>query len=161
MVAIAVLIPTAVPFFALILRVGGDGGEALDVLWAGRTLELVGNTVALVAAVSASAAVIGIGAAWLTSRTDLRWRRGWSVVAALPLVIPSYVIALAMRSAFGPRGLLADLTGDRIPDRQRIPGCLAGAHHRHLPLRVPGGRSLDAQDGPLPGGSRPWPRGQP
>ena len=39
----------------------------------------------------------------------------WSVVAALPLVIPSYVIAMALRSAFGPRGLLADLTGIGFP----------------------------------------------
>jgi iron(III) transport system permease protein len=65
--------------------------------------------------VSAAAAVIGIGAAWLTARTDLPWRRGWAVVAALPLVIPSYVIALALRSAFGGRGLLADLTGVGFP----------------------------------------------
>ena len=32
-VAAAVLIPSAVPFLALIVRVGGAGGEALGVLW--------------------------------------------------------------------------------------------------------------------------------
>jgi iron(III) transport system permease protein len=121
-VAIAVLIPTAVPFLALIIRVSVDGNDALGVIWSGRTAELIGNTIALVGAVSVSAAVIGIGAAWLTSRTDLRWRRGWSVVAALPLVIPSYVIALAFRSAFGPRGLLADLTGIGMPTVSGFPG---------------------------------------
>jgi len=114
-VAIAVLLPTAVPFLALAIRVGGNGGEVLDILWSGRTLELIFNTMTLVAAVSATGTVIGIAAAWLTTRTDLPGRRGWAVIAALPLVIPSYVIALALRSAFGPRGLLADLTGIGFP----------------------------------------------
>ncbi|MFH2071898.1 MAG: iron ABC transporter permease [Actinomycetota bacterium] len=120
--AAAVLIPAAVPFLALVVRVGGDGAAALDVLWSARTLRLIGNTTALVAAVSVSDLVIGIGAAWLTTRTDLPWRRGWAVLAALPLVIPSYVIAMALRSAFGPRGLLADLTGIGFPIINGFPG---------------------------------------
>ncbi|MCJ7725230.1 MAG: ABC transporter permease subunit, partial [Acidimicrobiia bacterium] len=121
-VAIIVLIPAAVPFLSLVFRVGGDGAEAAGVLWSARTAQLVANTVALVAAVSLSGAVVGIGAAWLTTRTDLRRRWGWSVIAALPLVIPSYVIALALRSAFGPRGLLADLTGIGFPAVSGFPG---------------------------------------
>jgi len=122
LIAVAVLVPAAVPFLALIIRVGGDGGEAFGVLWSARTFELIINTVALVTAVAATGAVIGIGAAWITTRTDLPWRRGWSVIAALPLVIPSYVIALALRSSFGPRGLLADLTGFGFPTVSGFPG---------------------------------------
>lgn len=121
-VAVAVLVPSAVPFLSLVLRVGGEGAEAIDVLWSGRTAQLIANTLALVAAVTLSGAVIGIGTAWLTTRTDLRHRRAWSVVAALPLVIPSYVIALALRSAFGPRGLLADLTGIGFATVSGFPG---------------------------------------
>src|SRR5690606_11220456 len=45
-------------------------------------------------------------AAWLISRTDLPWRRFWSVALSLPLAIPSYVGAFAIIAALGPRGLL-------------------------------------------------------
>ena len=71
----------------------------------------------LVAVVSISAAIIGVGAAWLTARTDLTGRKWWRVVVALPLVMPSYVIALTIISALGPRGLLSDLFGFGFPTR--------------------------------------------
>ncbi len=40
--------------------------------------------------------------AWLTARTDLPGRRMWTVVTALPLVIPSYIGAYLLVSALGP-----------------------------------------------------------
>jgi len=113
--AVGVLLPTAVPFGALIVRVGGGWAEAVGILWTARTAELLINTLALVGSVTLTAGVVGIGAAWLTTRTDLPGRRAWTVAAALPLVIPSYVIAMALRSASGPRGVFADLTGIGLP----------------------------------------------
>ncbi len=83
--AIAALAPVVVPFLFLIGRALGGGSRALETIVSGRTLELVADTAALVAAVSASAAVIGVGAAWLTEHTDLRGRRWWRVAVALPL----------------------------------------------------------------------------
>ena len=44
--------------------------------------------------------IIGIFLAWLTTRTRLPGRRGWAVVAALPLAVPSYVAAYAWVAAF-------------------------------------------------------------
>lgn len=109
------------PLAYLVIRASGGGSDAWDVLVRGRTLELVGRTVLLVGAVTASAVLIGLPLAWLVTRTDLPGRRAWSVAAALPLVIPSYVTALTLLSAFGSRGLLQDvLEGpfgvERIPD---------------------------------------------
>ncbi len=57
--------------------------------------------------VAIGAVGIGVPLAVLTIRTDLPLRRIALVLGALPLVIPSYVGALALLGALGPRGLLA------------------------------------------------------
>jgi iron(III) transport system permease protein len=113
--AVAALIPVVIPFLLLVGRAFGGGSTALNTVVSTRTLELVANTTLLVVTVAATAAAIGIGAAWLTERTDLVGRRIWRVLVALPLVLPSYVIALAVISAFGQRGLIADAIGIGLP----------------------------------------------
>jgi iron(III) transport system permease protein len=47
------------------------------------------------------------------TRTDLPGRRLWAVLLALPLVLPSYVLALALLAVSGPGGLLGlpDVSG--------------------------------------------------
>lgn len=122
--AIAALAPVVVPFLFLLGRAAGGGSTAADTLFSGRTLELVWSTGALVLAVSIAAAVVGVGAAWLTERTDLPGRRVWRVVVALPLVLPSYVIALAVISALGPRGLISDALGFAMPTVRGFWGAL-------------------------------------
>jgi len=87
-----------------------------------RTLCLVGRSFALTGLVTASATVIGVGGAWILARTDIAFKRVWGIVFALPLVIPSYVLALAFISASGPRGLIADLTGLATPYLIGLPG---------------------------------------
>lgn len=109
--ASVVLLPALVPFGALVARVAAAGTRSLEIALSGRTAELIWNTTQLVVLVTASAAVIGVGAAWLTERTQLPARRVFRLTAALPLVIPSYVIALTLLSALGPAGILADATG--------------------------------------------------
>jgi len=120
--AAGILLPTAVPLGALVIRIAGDRADALRLLWTPRTAELLINTIALVGSVTLAAGVVGIGAAWLTTRTDLPGRRVWAVTAALPLVIPSYVIAMALRSASGPRGMLAEITGIGFPSIEGFTG---------------------------------------
>lgn len=114
-VATLALAPAVVPFVFLVGRAAGGGSKAFDTVFSGRTADLVMNTAGLVAAVSLTAAVVGVGAAWLTERTNLPGRKWWRVVVALPLVLPSYVIALTVISALGPRGLLADVFGLGLP----------------------------------------------
>lgn len=81
-----------VPLGYLLVR-ALDGGPAgfLDVLLRPRTAELLARSVALAGAVTAACIVIGFLAAWLVVRTDLPWRRGFGVLFALPLAVPSYV----------------------------------------------------------------------
>ena len=113
----------------LALRTVGAGGEAWDVLFRMRVLEILARTVALVFSVTALCVLIAIPLAWLTVRTDLPGRRIWSVAVTLPLVIPSYVSGLIVVAALGPKGMLAQglesLFGlERLPPIYGFPGAL-------------------------------------
>lgn len=84
------------PVAYLVVRAAEAGWPAVtEILVRDRTVTLVVRSVALAAAVTATALVIGLPLAWLTTRTDLPGRRGWGVVAALPLAVPSFVAAYA------------------------------------------------------------------
>ena len=94
-VAFAALLPVAY----LLVRAGGGGWAAgADTLFLDRTARLLVRSLMLAGAVSVASAAIGIALAWLTVRCDLPGRRGWRVVAALPLAVPSYVAAFAFVS---------------------------------------------------------------
>jgi iron(III) transport system permease protein len=120
--AILVLIPVVVPLGFLLGRVGSASDSAWGVLFSGRTGALVLRSAGFTAAVTTSSVVLGVSAAWMTERYLLRGRRTWTVLLALPLAIPSYVIALTLISFFGPRGLFADLTGVALPVLSGFPG---------------------------------------
>ena len=111
------------PLGYLLITVGGSAGEALEVIGQDRTLALVARSTAMALAVSGAAVALAVPLAWLTTRTDLPARRTWTVLATLPLVIPSYIGAYAFLSALGPAGLLRDALGvDRLPDITGFPG---------------------------------------
>jgi iron(III) transport system permease protein len=116
----------ALPLAYLLIVTLGDGQEALNALWRPRTGELILRSLGLTLAVTAAAIAIALPLAWLTVRTDLPGRRIWTVAAALPLVIPSYIGAYAFLSALGPVGLLQDLLEplgvERLPPITGFPG---------------------------------------
>jgi len=105
-----------------------DPGRATDILVRPRSIEIALNSILLMAGVTVSSVVIGVPLAWLTVRTDLPFRRFWTVAIALPLAIPSYLGALAYISAFGPRGelqsLLAPLGIERLPEIYGLHGAI-------------------------------------
>jgi iron(III) transport system permease protein len=113
--ALAILLVVAAPVASLLLRAIDASDSAWQTLMSIRTLELLVRTLVFTLAVTATSTIIGVAGAWLLARTDLRFRRTWSAVFALPLVIPSYVVAMVLISAAGPRGLIADLTGLGLP----------------------------------------------
>ena len=126
--ALAVVVAGAVllPLAYIVLRAATAGGDAWAVLDA-TTARLVLDTALLVAVVVVAAAAVGVPLAWLVTRTDLPGRSLWAVAAALPLVVPSYVAALALLGALGPRGLLQGLLEgpfgvERIPEIYGLPG---------------------------------------
>lgn len=119
--AVAVLVPVTLPILTL-MREALFGGSTSYVIGFTRLTELVVRSVVLVGLVTATALVIGTSLAWLLVRTDLPGYRAWSVAVALPLAIPSYVLALVLLSFGGPRGLFADLTGIGIPALDGLAG---------------------------------------
>jgi iron(III) transport system permease protein len=106
--ALGVLVVALVclPLAYLVVRAASGGADAWAVLERPRTPALVGRTLGLVAAVTATSVLLGLPAAWLVARTDLPGRSAWAVLLALPLVLPSYVVALALLAVSGPGGLL-------------------------------------------------------
>ena len=105
----------------LVIRTLGAGTELGDVLFRMRILGILGRTLLLVASVSLASVAIALPLAWLTTRSDLPFRRLWSVLTLLPLVIPSYVFAFIVVLALGPRGMLqrileGPLGVERLPD---------------------------------------------
>ena len=101
------LLPALIPPVSLVFQVVGSG-TALAVPPA-RLVELFANTVVLTAAVTLTAVAIGLATAWVTTRVDLPFRKGWMTLAALPLVVPSYVAALSLIAATGPSGVLVEV----------------------------------------------------
>ena len=114
-IAIAVLVPVVLPMLFLVAQVLSAGESAWSTLFSTNTLADVVRSLLFTAAVTGSAATIGLASAWLTERTDIPFRHLWVVTVSLPLVIPSYVLALSYLSFFGPRGLFADATGLSLP----------------------------------------------
>ena len=107
--AFAVVGAVLLPLAYLIVRASTADADAWAVLEPSTTGRLVADTGVLVAGVVAASLAIGVPFAWLVVRSDLPGRTLWAVAGALPLVIPSYVAALALLGALGPRGLLQEL----------------------------------------------------
>jgi iron(III) transport system permease protein len=60
-----------------------------------RVAELLINTVLLVVITLPLCVVLGVALAWLTERTNLPGRRGWSLLAVAPLAVPAFVHSYA------------------------------------------------------------------
>lgn len=85
-----------VPLLYLAVRVAGAGADRVGaVLFTDRVAQLTGRSLALAAVVTLGCVVLGVGSAFLVTRTDLPLRRLFGVLAALPLAVPSYVAAYA------------------------------------------------------------------
>jgi len=101
-VTLAALLPVA---YLAVRAAEGGWDQVVGTLATEGTLRLLGRSFGLATAVTAASAVLGVGLAWLTARCDIPGRRGWRVVAALPLAVPSYVGGFAYVATF------PDLTG--------------------------------------------------
>ncbi|CAB4863244.1 unannotated protein [freshwater metagenome] len=117
--AIVVAAACAIPVAYLAVVMLDDPSAAWDAIWRSSTLTLLLRSAAFAIAVGAGATALALPLAWLTARTDLPLRRLWTVLATLPLVIPSYIGAYLLVSALGPRGelqrILAPIGIERIP----------------------------------------------
>jgi iron(III) transport system permease protein len=114
------------PIAYLVLLTIGNAEDAAVLVLRDRTLGVLGRTLLLAGTVTVASVLIGVPMAWLTARSDLPGRRWWTVLGALPLVVPSYVGGYAVVGAFGPRGALQSLLEpfgvERLPELYGFPG---------------------------------------
>jgi iron(III) transport system permease protein len=91
-VALLVLLPIA---YTVLQAAGVSEGEAAALLFRPLVGELLFNTISLVLAATAGAAVIATGAAWFVERTRVPGRNAWAVLVVVPLAIPPFVTSYA------------------------------------------------------------------
>ena len=94
------------PLVYLVVRTFDGGTEVFDLLFRQRVAAILGRTILLVATVTGASVILALPLAWLTTCTNLPFRRAWVVLSALPLVIPSYVAGFIVVAALGPKGML-------------------------------------------------------
>jgi iron(III) transport system permease protein len=98
-IAGAIAVVLLLPVVSLVLDAQQAGwGEFSSVLFRARSLSLLTNTVLLVVAVAPLAAILGTAAAWFTEKTQLPFRRAWTVLLVLPIAMPDFVVAYAWHS---------------------------------------------------------------
>ncbi|MEX0864169.1 MAG: iron ABC transporter permease [Acidimicrobiia bacterium] len=105
----AVVLPAAIPIVYLLWTVVRPGGFDVGGFSTERLVELAASTAVLTVAVTVTTMGLGLATAWLTTRTDLPGAAVWSTLVTIPLVIPSYVGAMAMLAASGNNGMLTQL----------------------------------------------------
>jgi iron(III) transport system permease protein len=92
---------------------------AIDLLWRPRVGTLLSNTLELLAGVCVCAALIGVGAAWCIERTNLPYRRLWTLLVVLPIGVPEFVNSFGWvslePSVHGLRGALLVTTLSYYP----------------------------------------------
>jgi iron(III) transport system permease protein len=100
----------AAPLLYLVIR-NLQEGQLGETLGDDGLLGPLGRTLLLASTVTTACVVLGTGAAWLVTRTDLVGRRIFRVLLPLPLVIPSFIGAFTLIAAFAPGGLAERAVG--------------------------------------------------
>jgi iron(III) transport system permease protein len=121
MVGIGGLIPLV---YLLAKAFSAEGSTLVQIVFRWRNAKLFLNTLLLTAGVLTLNLLLATPAAWLTTRVNLRGRRLFTVLCALPLAIPGYVMAYALLAIGGNTGIVAQLFGTSIPRLSGYPGAL-------------------------------------
>jgi iron(III) transport system permease protein len=99
------------PLAYLIVRALSVDAERLGhIVLNWRNVELLINTLLLTAVVLIVTTLVAVPAAWLTTRTDLPFRRTLTVALVLPLAVPGYLLAYTLLAFTGDYGALAQFT---------------------------------------------------
>ncbi|OIB55516.1 ABC transporter permease [Natrialba sp. SSL1] len=101
-----------------------DPARAYSLIVSSQTGWITLNSIVLMAVVMLCSILLGVPLAVLTARTDLPHPRFWTIVAALPLVIPSYIGAIAFVGMFGSGGEIDSVLGTTIPAIDGLSGSI-------------------------------------
>ena len=120
-VGTGVLLPL---IYLLVRAFEAETGELIRIVFRARTVHLLGNTLLLVVGVVGTGVLLAAPLAWVTTRTDLRGKRFFTLLGVLPLAIPGYVMAYALLGLSGPHGTFANLFGPSFPNLRGYWGAL-------------------------------------
>jgi iron(III) transport system permease protein len=120
-VGTGVLLPL---IYLLVRAFEAETGELIQIVFRARTVHLLGNTLLLVVGVVGAGVLLAAPLAWVTTRTDLRGKRFFTLLGVLPLAIPGYVMAYALLGLSGPHGTFAKLFGPSFPNLRGYWGAL-------------------------------------
>ena len=101
-----VALVASLPLIYLLIRSAWAWPDIITLFRGPRMLPAFARTLLLILVVTLCAPLIGGILAWLTMRTDLPLRRPIAILAPLPLVIPSFIVAVTLIEMYGPRGVL-------------------------------------------------------
>lgn len=87
----------------------------LEIVFRWRNGRLFVNTLLLTVGVLTFDLLLATPAAWFTSRVTLKGKRFFTVLCALPLAIPGYVMAYSLLALGGNNGIVAQFFGKSIP----------------------------------------------
>ncbi len=96
----------AVPLFYIAYRGIFAGSAVWADLWSARLPGLLLKTLALATSVTLTSVTLGVPLAWLVTRAEIPYRRAWTVLLAMPMVVPPYIGALSYISVLGHGGFL-------------------------------------------------------
>ncbi len=108
---IAIGLAALLPVFYLFVRAFDGGSETWDLIFRTRTAQIVARTALLIGLVTVVSTAIGTLLAWFTLRTNLPFRRLLAVAVVLPLVIPSFVMAMTAIEFYSVGGVLQGWLG--------------------------------------------------
>lgn len=116
------------PIAYLAWRALAADGALTEMLSRPRTWDIIRRSLVLAFSVTFLSMIISLPLAWALERTNLPFKRLWTVLTTVPLVIPSYVGGFVAIAALGPRGLLQQwlepLGVERLPEIYGFTGAL-------------------------------------
>lgn len=112
LLVVGVLLPLC---YLVVHALDATAPELRELFLRPRNATLLWNTLRLIVAVLLASTAIAAPLAWLTTRTDLRYKRVFAWLGVMPLALPAYLMAYALLSLGGNIGVLAELTGWSAP----------------------------------------------
>lgn len=100
--------------------------DLVSILSRRKTMQILVNSIVMVSLTTICTILIAVPLAFITTCTDISYKRFWTVMVCLPLVVPSYIGAFAYVSTFGPHGtfqkILSPLGVEELPSIYGLPG---------------------------------------
>lgn len=119
------------------------GFEAYQTLFApdGRLTSLMGRSLLLSFVTAGLATIVGVPLGILLGKSDLPFRRSLTALLTLPLLIPSYVLAVAWFGVLGRTGWLGEILPPRVADLVSSAyfgffGCVFVLHAAFMPVTM-------------------------